>query len=228
MNILLALSENDKRLILALLLVLILFFVLIGYLGMLIIKVMKWQGKRLDSEVADVLVTRVITDRKHFMPYARKKNWRIFFKDAAIPIIILIVAFTVLLVRNIIERDFSYNPFNHHDGFGTLLFLWDFENPDCYTRVFGLTVLCEWPPLINEPHVVAEAWCGYIFVPLIFIGGLWYLWTLQSLISRTIRIYKLSRTAFSKNLENFNQTDALSSAINKANSSQNAPQNPNS
>ena len=92
MNILLALSENDKSLILALLLVLILFFVLIGYLGMLIIKVMKWQGRRLDSEVADVLVTRVITDRKHFMPYARKKNWRIFFKDAFIPILIMAVA----------------------------------------------------------------------------------------------------------------------------------------
>ena len=226
MNVLLALSENDKRLILALLLVLILFFVLIGYLGMLIIKVMRWQGKRLDSEVADVLVTRVITNRKHFLPYARKKNWRIFFRSAVIPILILFTAFIVLLVRNIIQNDFSYNPFNHHDGFGTLLFLWDFQNPDCYTRVFGLTVLSEWPPLINEPHVVAEAWCGYVFVPLIIIGGLWYLWVLQSLISRTIRMYKLSRTAFTKNLENFNQTDALSDAINKANS-QNPPQNPN-
>lgn len=225
MNILLALSENDKRLILALLLVLILFFVLIGYLGMLIIRVMKWQGKRLDAEVADVLVTRVITDRKHFIPYARKKNWRIFFKSAVIPVLIMFTALIVLLVRNIIERDFSYNPFNHHDGFGTVLFIWNFQDPDSYTQVFGLTVLCKWPPLINEPHLVAEAWCGYIFVPLILIGGLWYLWVLQSLISRTIRVYKLARTAFSKNLDNFNQTDALAQAINKANPPQNPPQN---
>ena len=225
MNVLLSLSENDKRLILALLLVLILFFVLIGYLGLLITKVMKWQGKRLDAEVADVLVTRVITDRKHFLPYARKKNWRIFFKSAVIPILILLTAFLVLLIRNIIAQDFSYNPFNHHDGFGTLLFLWNFQDPDSYTKVFGLTVLSQWPPLINEPHVVAEAWCGYVFVPLLFIGGLWYLWVLQSLISRTIRMYKLARTAFSKNLDNFNQTDALSQAINNANNQQNPPQN---
>ena len=225
MNILVALSENDKRLLIALLLVLILFFVLIGYLGMLITKVMKWQGKRLDNEVADVIVTRVITNRKQFLPYARKKNWRIFFKSAVIPILIILTAFIVLLIRDIIEKDFSYNPFNHKDGFGTVLFLWDFSNPDSYTKVFGLTILAEWPPLLNEPHVVAEAWCGYVFVPLIIVGGLWYLWVLQSLISRTIRMYKLARIAFDKHLDTFNQTDALSNAINKANNPQNPDQN---
>lgn len=225
MNILIALSENDKRLLIALLLVLILFFVLIGYLGMLITKVMRWQGKRLDNEVADVIVTRVITDRKHFLPYARKKNWRIFFKSAVIPILIILTAFIVLLIRDIIEQDFSYNPFNHKDGFGTLLFLWDFSNPDSYTKVFGLTILAEWPPLLNEPHLVAEAWCGYVFVPLIIIGGLWYLWVLQSLISRTIRMYKLARKAFDKNLDAFDQTSAISEAINKANNPQNPDQN---
>lgn len=225
MHLLISLSENDKRLILALLLVLILLFVLIGYIGMLVTKIMKWQGKRLDNEVADVIVTRVITDRKHFMPYARKKNWRIFFKDAFIPILILIVAAVVLLVKDIIDKDFTYNPFNHHDGFGTVLFIWDFSDESCYTTVFGLRILAKWPPLINEPHLVAEAWCGYVFVPLVIIGGLWYLWVLQSLISRTIRLYKLSRTAFDKDLDHFNQTDVLSNAINNANSMQNPPEN---
>lgn len=223
MQILVALTENDKRLILALLLVLILLFVLIGYIGMLVTKIMRWQGKRLDNEVADVIVTRVITDRKHFLPYARKKNWRIFFKDAFIPILILLIAAAVLIIRDIVVRDFSYNPFNHHDGFGTLLFIWDFSDESCYTTVFGLKVLAKWPPLISEPHLVAEAWCGYIFVPLLFIGGLWYLWVLQSLISRTIRMYKLSRSAFDKDLDHFNQTDILANAVNKPNT----PQKPN-
>ena len=66
MNILVSLSENDKRLIFALLLVFILVFVLIGYIGFLITRVMKWQGKKLDHVVADPVVTRVITDKKHF------------------------------------------------------------------------------------------------------------------------------------------------------------------
>ena len=37
------------------------------------------------------------------------------------------------------------------------------------------------------------------------VGGLWYLIALQSLISRTIRMYQLSTSAFEKTLEGFNQ-----------------------
>ena len=61
MMFLISLSENDKRLIFALLLVLILVFVVIGYLGYLVTRLMKWQGKKLDSLVADPVVTHVIT-----------------------------------------------------------------------------------------------------------------------------------------------------------------------
>ena len=75
MSFLISLSENDKRLIFALFIILILVFVLIGYIGFLITKVMKWQGKKLDSLVADPVVTHVITNKKHFFRYARKKNW---------------------------------------------------------------------------------------------------------------------------------------------------------
>ena len=111
-----SLSENDKRLILAFLLVLILVFVLIGYIGMLITRIMRWQGKKLDNIVADVLTTRVITTKKKFFPYARKKNWRKFFKESWIPILIIIISALVLVIRDIVERDFSYNPFNSNEN----------------------------------------------------------------------------------------------------------------
>ena len=76
MNLLVSLSENDKRLIFALLIVFVLVFVLIGYIGFLITRIMKWQGKKIDAVVADAVVSRVITTKKHFKEYARKKNWR--------------------------------------------------------------------------------------------------------------------------------------------------------
>ena len=47
--ILVQLSENDKRIIIAICLVLILVFVLIGLLGSLIIRTMKWQAKKCDT-----------------------------------------------------------------------------------------------------------------------------------------------------------------------------------
>ncbi len=225
---LISLSENDKRLLLALLLVLILVFVLIGYLGMLITRIMKWQGKKLDNAVSDVLRTRVVTEKKHFISYARKKNWRVFFKQAWIPIIIMITSALVLIIRDAIMHDFSYNPINKENGFSSLLFLWDFGNDEYYVRIFGIKVLSTWPGLINSPHFVGEAWAAYIFVIGMLVGGLWFLWALQSLIARTIRMIKLSRSVFDKNLDNFNTNDDLTQRLNNpANPQENPPVNNN-
>ena len=203
MNILLSLSENDKRLIFALLLVFILVFVLIGYIGFLITRVMKWQGKKLDHIVADPVVTRVITDKKHFKRYARKKNWRLFVKQSYIAVIILLVGGLVLLFRDIFTRDWAYNVFEYNKtGFGTILFIWDFSG--CIKQE-GVGLVLNWPVLINSPHLEAEAWASYIFVTCLIVGGVWYLIALQALISRTIRMYHLSTSAFEKTLEGFNQ-----------------------
>ena len=202
MNFLIALSENDKRLIFAILIVLILVFVLIGYIGFLVTRVMKWQGKKLDTIVADPVITRVITDKHHFIRYARKKNWRLFFKQSYVAILIMLLAVIILIVRDAIYKDFSYNPFNKEDGFGTLLFVWDFSV--CFRRE-GISLILNWPALVNTPHFAIEAWGGYLFVILILIGGVWYLIALQSLIARTIRMFQLSTSAFEKTLEGFNQ-----------------------
>lgn len=205
-RLLIALTENDKRILVAILLVIILVFVLIGYIGMLITRIMKWQGKRMDNLVHDVVVTKVITNRKHFLKYGRKKNWRLYFKQAWIPIIIMLVGSLILIIRNAVARDFSYDVFNYKKtGFGTLLFIWNFGDPDSYTEIFGLKVLAKWPPLINTPHFELKAWASYLFMPCMIVGGGWYLVTLQALIARTLRLYKLSRSVFDKSLEGYNQ-----------------------
>ena len=203
MLFLISLSENDKRLIFALLIVLILVFVLIGYIGFLITKLMKWQGKKLDTLVADPVVTHVITKKTHFIHYARKKNWRLFFKQSYIAILILITGTATLLIRNAVLRDFSYNVFDYEKtGFNTLLFIWDFSG--CIKRE-GVSVILNWPLLVNQPHFSVDAIVSYIFMSCMIVGGLWYFIALQSLISRTIRMYVLSTKAFEKNLEGFNQ-----------------------
>lgn len=202
MNLFVSLSENDKRLIFAILIIFVLVFVVIGYIGYLITRVMKWQGKKLDTLVADPVITKVITNKKHFIRYARKKNWRLFLKQSYIAVLILIVAGAVLLIRDAIYHDFSYNPFNKETGFGSILFLWDFSV--CF-KFENSSLVLNWPTLINTPHLVADAWGGYAFTIFLIVGGLWYLIALQSLIARTIRMYSLSTSAFEKTLEGFNQ-----------------------
>ena len=203
MSFLISLSENDKRLIFALLIVLILVFVLIGYIGFLITKLMKWQGKKLDTLVADPVVTRVITDKKHFIRYARKKNWRLFFKQAYPAILILLTGALTLIIFDAIRKDFSYNIWDYHNtGFGTILFVWDFSG--CIKRE-GISLVLNWPVLVNTPHFTVYAIVSYIFVTCMIVGGVWYFISLQSLVARTIRMFVLSTKTFEKTLEGFNQ-----------------------
>lgn len=221
--ILIQLSENDKRVIIAICLVFILVFVIIGLLGSLIVKTMKWQSKKCDTLVSDVVVNRIITEPKHLRRYARKKNSRYFLKQAWIPILLLTIGALLLVIHNSVTHNWAYNPFNRDDGFGTLLFLWDFSDADSYTTVFGMKVLAKWPPLMNEPHIAEDlnALYSYFAVPLLLVGGIWYIVAAQAYLARSIRAWRLSKQVFEKSLEGFNQNSPIPpSAVNQDNNQQ--------
>ena len=76
--LLIKLSENDKRIIIAIFLILILVFVLIGLIGSLIVRTMKWQGRKCDTLVSDVVTNHIVTTPLQLRLYARKKNARYF------------------------------------------------------------------------------------------------------------------------------------------------------
>ena len=203
--ILISLSETDKRIIFAILIVAILVLVLLGYLGYLLVKMMKWQGKKMDTLIHDVVVTKVITTRRHLIRYGRKKNWALFFKQAYIPLIIVVVGFIVLLIRNSIYGDFNYNPFSVENGFGSIFWTWKLSNEFVGGDLIKFNVIV----LDNQPHFVAEAWAGYIACPCFLIGGLWYLIAVSALIGRTIKLYIRSREVFEKSLDGYSQSGAV-------------------
>ena len=220
MLVLFKLSENDKRVLVALLLLLALVFVLIGFIGSIIVRVMKWQGKKIDTMCRDAVVTRVIKDPKHFKRYATKKNNRAFFKESKIPLIILVFAGLTYLISCIILKQWPYNLFDYGadnqggTGFTTLFYIWDFS--DCYSQFFGLTLLSKWPTkTFNVPHFSVQALGSYIFVVTFLVGLVWYLLTIQSFIARLIRIIRLSDSIYSKSLENYNMADAELEEINR-------------
>ena len=209
LKVLIQLSENDKRIIIATLLVLILLFVLIGLLGSLIVRVMKWQAKKCDTLVSDVVTNHIVTTPHQLRVYARKKNIRYFIKQAWIPILFIVFGVLMIIIHNIVKQNWAYNPFNMDDGFGTLLFAWDFANEEYYTYVFGIKLLAKWPALSNTPHFVVDAIFAYIGVPSMIIGALWYLVAAQAYLARTIRAYKLSKQVFEKSLDGFNQNTPM-------------------
>ena len=206
-NILLSLSDSDKRLIFSLLLIVIVILVLIALLGFILVKVMKWQAKKMDTLIHDVVVYKVITDKKALMKYGRAKNWAYFFKQAYIPLLIIIFGIIMLIIRCSIANDWNYHFFSTQNGFGTIFWTWKasgtFSGTDYDLIRFQQIVLD------NTPHLVGDAWASYIAGPCFFGGGLWYVISVMSLLSRTFMLYKRSKEVFEKSLDGFNQTEAI-------------------
>ena len=198
--LLIQLTESDKRIIFVLLAVFILILVLIAYLGYLVTKIMKWQGKKINSHVTDVITTQVITNEKDFKRYAKKKNWWLFYHQARIPGLIVLVAVIFYIVVSCIAG--FKNPFDRHTGFATLLFVWDFSTIVTVPES-GAGILVNWPQLVNTPHIAGEAWVSYIFVPGLIGGGIWYLITVQAFIARFLQINKLAQKIFNEQIENY-------------------------
>ena len=209
-NILLSLSDGDKRIIFSLLLILIVAVVLIGLLGYILFRVMKFQAKKMDSLVHDVVVTKVITDKKHFIKYGRYKNWALFFKQSYIPLLIIIFAFIILIIHNSITGNWAYNPFSTEDGFGTLFFTWKVSGQYTDGQLIKFARLV----VDNRPHLVGKAWAGYIFGPAILVGGVWYYFAASGLLARTIFLYKRSKDIFEKSLDGYTQSETLQNQSN--------------
>ena len=201
--ILISLSENDKRLIFALLIVIILVIVLVGYLSFLVVKLMKWQARKADTLIHDVVVTKVITNKRHLISYGRKKNWALFFKQAYIPLIIIAVGVAVLLIRDAVYNDYSYNPFSVENGFGSIFWTWKLSDE----FIGGDLIKFNKIVVDNYPHFVAEGWAGYIVAPCFLVGGAWYLVVAAALLARTIKIQVRSREVFEKSLDGYTQSE---------------------
>ncbi len=202
-------TESERRLIFAIIMIVLLLVVLAGFIGWWIYRVMKWQGKKMDNLVHDVVVTRIITDSKSLKVYGRKKSFAYFFKQAWIPVVLIAVAFLILLINDIIISDFHYNVFNTDTGIATLFFLWDFDDPDIYTTVFGMRVLAQWPAVTHTPTFVVDAITSYLFIPICGVGMVWFMVCVQCLVSRWWRLRTLCDKVFDKSLEGYNQNSSI-------------------
>ena len=196
---LIKLSENDKRLIIVLLLVIILLFVIVGYISLLVKKIMKFQARKADDMLHDVVATGVITSEAKLLRFGIRKNWRVFWRYSYIPFLIMLSAMTLLLLYCLFSGNWSYNIWDYEtEGFNTLFYIHDWDN-FFVANSEGFSVT--WPTLISSPHLSAEAWVSYIFVPAMAVGGIWFLFEVQGYIARSFRIMKLSRSALRKTMD---------------------------
>lgn len=88
----LKLSETDKRLLIAVFLLLILVFLIFGLLYDSIKAIMDKQGKRVDSMMNLIVGSGLIVSRKQFKKIAHHKSDVYFYKVTRVYVIILAIA----------------------------------------------------------------------------------------------------------------------------------------
>lgn len=195
------LSEDSKRLIIALLFILIVLFVIVGCIGTLIKKIMKRQAQGADDMMYDVVRTGIFNRKKDLIKFGIKKNHLVFFKQAWRPFIVMVAASLIMIIYCIAMGNWKVNIFDYQtEGIGTLFHVFDWANVP-KTKIFGIEVMSDWPPLLSSPHWSWTAWGSYIFVPAMLVGLIWFMICVQAYIARTFRIFGIAKKVFSRSID---------------------------
>jgi len=194
------LSQSDKKLIFIFLFVFIVAFILLGLIGVLIRRVTKIMETRMDYEIHEAVIRRVISTPEQLRKYGSIKNRRRFFVESIPVFCILIASVLAYLVNSFVTGQWSGHYFTE---FGDLFYQWDWENA-VRVKVFGIELLSEWPAASNVPHFDMAHLGSYILC-ILWIGAVVYFAiVIQAFMARGILLNTRCRTVFGKSLEGFN------------------------
>lgn len=195
---------NQRLELLYLLLALIfLILALIGGIGWLFETLIKKYGDQVDAETWKIYETRTVNTPKEFARVAFKKSHRQAFKDYFWALLTIGSMIGLLLGYMAIFNDPTLinDLFNYQTrGFNTIFPIFDWANIPT-SEFFGLSIISDWPILLNVPRFVPEATIAYILFLLSLLGGLLTFRATLALVGRTIRIQTKKNQIFMKNLD---------------------------
>ena len=195
------LSEDSKRLLIALLFALIIFFIIVGCIGLIIKKIMKKQAQGADDMMYDVVRAGLFKKESDLIKFGIKKNHHVFFKEAWKAFIVMLSASVIIILYCLIMNNWDVNIFDYkEEGIGTLFHVFDWDNVP-RAKIFGINVISDWPPLLSTPHWSWYAWGAYLFVPTMLVGLIWFMICVQAYIARSFRIYKIAKKVFSRSID---------------------------
>lgn len=190
-------SENGKKTLIILFLIFIIFFVLIGYISMVVEDIMKKQGSKADEMMSNVVKVSYFREEKKFIKFGIRKNIRVFFLESRVPFFILSISWICYLLFCLFSGKWGYNPLNRTDGFASILFEYSSWPKE---RFFGLKLISGFPKVVTKPHFEPIAIFSYLFVPANIVGIGWFLYCTQGYIARSFRVRKIAKSIYRKKL----------------------------
>ncbi len=196
-NILIKLSENDKRILIALILVILLVVIIVGYLTKLIRYIMRKQGRVIDNMMVDIVRTNLVSNPKEFKKVAREKNFRHFYFQALPPMCVLLLLVIILGLYQIFTEKTNLDYIFYYLSEMSIELEW----PTSY--FFGINIISDWPTIVNGPtfYFNFDSIIAYVSLLVIIYFTIHFLICVQALIAREIRISKAAVSVFQKDLD---------------------------
>ena len=196
-QLLVSLSENEKRVLLILFIVLTSAFLLFGLLIKGISAWARSKGKAVDGYMYDFVKFRVIKTPAEFRHYVFKRETRYLYLNSRWMIRILIVSSVlfVLYVENVLNGDY-FEPLRILED---LLPILDWPK----TEIFGMQIISDWPTLVKAPEaeLTLTGYITYIYALILLYSLFKFIHDILIFNARLSRSNKTSNSAFGKNLE---------------------------
>lgn len=196
-QLLVSLSESEKRVLLILFIVLTAAFLLFG---LLVKGIRTWadgKGKAVDGYMYDFVKFGIIKTPSEFRKYVLKRETRFLYLNSRwmLRVLILSSVLFVLFVENFLDGNYQ-EPLNILER---LLPVFDWPK----TEIFGMQIVSDWPTLIREPsaELTLKGYVTYVYALIVLYSLFKFMRVILIFDARIARSNKTSNTAFGKNLE---------------------------
>lgn len=180
-NFLIQLTEKDKRILIALFIILILIFVLIAYIAQGIKSLMKKYAKGIDGYMHELCSAKLVTNPQEFRTQVWKKESKVLYKDTRWIFRVFVVTTVAFIVYSLIAKPGGDStPFAYFGESVKTLFI-DFNCPT--GEFFGIKKFpIDWPYVAKwpSPEFSVPAIVSYVII-IVWVG------TLVGLFTRTLR-----------------------------------------
>ncbi len=197
-------NEADHRALIIAIIILVVLFFIIGLIGMGIRALMAIQAKRIETAMADVTKTHVVQTPDEFRKLAIKKSNRMLYRDTLVPFLLCFIGLLIWTIGNLIYHRWGANIFA---DFQDLFFSFDWEAEGVIVKVFGLSLVGQFPPVSHRPEFILDHLCNYFAVAFFLVSWVYYFVVCQAFLSRLYALFHLGRTVFEKSLTDYHADD---------------------
>ena len=197
MLIKIVLSDTEKRILVIVFLLFLLFIFVLGLFSNLHKKLMSKRGLEIDKHINGYYKFGFVKTEKDFRRLANKKNNLLLLKQLTIPLIILGVSFLFITIYCSIDNktlDYIF------PIYGDMLLKLDWH----MTTILGIPFPSEFPTISEDSftfHGDAGGICAYIFLVLFLVGFISYVNALLKYMARQKRISNKMKSLFTVKLD---------------------------